>query len=463
MQILERTIFPLIALEWLVFGGSVYAASALRFIGEPDWSFYHNLGATLPHVIINTSVMFVSMAAMGLYQVRSREEPISMFVRVLMAFAFGTILSILLFYIFPQLDLGRGIFGLTMIFSLLAVGTIRPLFFQFLDQHYPGDKVLILGAGHRAAHIPTSLRRRSDRRGIRIIGFRPGINEEIQVDEELLLDAKGPIYDLAEKLKIVEIVLAFDDRRTSLPMQELLECRLKGINVIDLATFFERQAGKLQLSLLNFSDFVFSDGISTTQTSEFIERLFDVLCSTIIFLITSPIMALAALAIWIESGFKGSIIFRQTRIGESGNAFEVIKFRSMREDAEADGQARWAKVNDDRVTKVGRFIRKIRIDELPQCWNVLKGEMSFVGPRPERPEFIKELKKSIPYYSLRHIVKPGLTGWAQISYPYGENEKDAEEKLKYDLYYVKNKTLFFDILILLRTLEIVLFGKGAGR
>lgn len=181
----------------------------------------------------------------------------------------------------------------------------------------------------------------------------------------------------------------------------------------------------------------------------------------IICVLTSPLMLATALAIWIESGFKGPILFRQKRVGENGKNFEVLKFRSMRTDAEADGKARWATENDDRVTRVGRFIRKVRIDELPQCWNVIKGEMSFVGPRPERPEFVEKLKEAIPYYDVRHVVKPGLTGWAQLCYPYGANEKDAAEKLKFDLYYVKHQSLRFDMIILLSTVEVVLFGKGA--
>lgn len=461
MNAIERTIFPLIAIEALVFGVSVYAATILRFAGEEDWSVYLSLGTILPNAIINMSVMFVSMAAMGLYQVRSREGPIAMFSRVLMAFFIGGTASIIIFYMLPVLYLGRGILAMTLIFSMLAVGTIRPIFFQYLDQRFPGHRVLVLGAGSHAAHIPSRLRRSSDRRGIRIVGFLPGANEDIKIDESLLLGAEGNLVDMAAKLKIDEIVIAVDERRNNLPMQELLDCRSRGINIIELPAFFERQTGKLKLQLLNLSDLVFSDGFSSEIMSEYGKRVFDLLCSVIIFLITSPIMAVTAFAIWVESGFKGPVLFRQARVGEEGKIFEVLKFRSMITDAEADGQARWAKENDDRVTKVGKFIRKTRIDELPQCWNVVKGDMSFVGPRPERPEFVNELKKSIPFYSLRHNVKPGLTGWAQLSYPYGANEKDAEEKLKFDLYYVKHKSLFFDMIILLRTLEVVLFGKGA--
>ncbi len=454
-------ILPLVLLEALIFGGSVYLAIALRFIGETELHSNRGVNSVLANAIAYASVMLPSMAAMGLYQVRSREDPIGMFSRVLAAFALGGIFSIILFYIFPSLYLGRGVFFLTMLFSLLAVGTLRPLFFQFLDERAPGLRVLILGAGERAANIPSKLRRRSDRRGIQIVGFLSTENEKIEIDKSMLISPSNTLLETAKTQAIDEIVVAQDERRASMDMQELLQCKLAGINIIDLPTLFERQAGKLKLDLLTPSWLIFSEGFRLDPISQTIKRTFDLTMSIIICILSSPIMLLTAIAIWTESGFKGPILFRQSRVGEGGQLFNVLKFRSMRTDAEADGKARWAQKNDDRVTRVGRFIRKTRIDELPQCWNVIKGEMSFVGPRPERPEFVKMLTQNIPYYDIRHIVKPGLTGWAQLSYPYGANEKDAAEKLKFDLYYVKHQSLRFDMIILLRTVEIVLFGKGA--
>ncbi len=451
-------ILPLILLEALIFGGSVYLAVALRFIGETE---FKGINSVMANAIAYACVMLPSMAAMGLYQLRSREDPIGMFARVLAAFALGGTLSIILFYIFPGLYLGRGVFFLAMLFSLLAVGTLRPLFFQFLDERAPGLRLLILGAGERAANIPGKLRRRSDRRGIQIAGFLPVENESIVIDKSMLISRSNTLLETAKAQAIDEIVVAQDERRASIDMQELLQCKLAGINIIDLPTLFERQAGKLKLDLLTPSWLIFSEGFRLDPISQTIKRTFDLTMSTIICVLSSPIMLLAAIAIWTESGFKGPILFRQSRVGEGGRLFNVLKFRSMRTDAEADGKARWAQENDDRITRVGQFIRKTRIDELPQCWNVIKGEMSFVGPRPERPEFVKTLTQNIPYYDIRHTVKPGLTGWAQLSYPYGANEKDAAEKLKFDLYYVKHQSLRFDMIILLRTVEIVLFGKGA--
>lgn len=452
---------PLIIIEAIIFIGSVYVAVAVRFMGATHEEIASSVGLIFPEALVFACVMMPSMAAMGLYQSRSREEPIGMFARVLAAFVLGSILSIILFYVFPQLYLGRGVFALTLLFSLLAIGTVRPLFFQFVNERSPGIRVLILGAGEKASNIPTRMRRRADRRGIQIVGFLPATKEEIRIDESLLLSPSKSLLELVKEHDIDEIVVAQDERRANMDMQQLLECKLAGINIIDLPTLFERQTGQINLNLLAPSWLIFSRRFRLDPVSQMLKRTFDLIVSLIICILTSPIMLITALAIWIESSFKGPILFRQKRVGENGKLFDVLKFRSMKTDAESDGKARWAEENDDRITRVGSFIRKVRIDELPQCWNVIKGEMSFVGPRPERPEFVKELEKSIPYYDVRHVVKPGLTGWAQLCYPYGANENDAKEKLKFDLYYVKHQSLRFDIIILLRTVEVVLFGKGA--
>lgn len=452
---------PLIIIEAIIFVGSVYVAVAVRFMGATHQEIASSVGLIFPEALVFASVMLPSMAAMGLYQARSREEPIGMFARVLAAFVLGSILSIILFYVFPQLYLGRGVFALTLLFSLLAIGTVRPLFFQFVNERSPGIRLLILGAGEKASSIPTRMRRRADRRGIQIVGFLPAAKEEVHIDESLLLSPSQPLLEVVKAHDIDEIVVAQDERRANMDMQQLLECKLAGINIIDLPTLFERQTGQVNLNLLTPSWLIFSRRFRLDPLSQMLKRTFDLIISLIICILMSPVMLITALAIWIESGFKGPILFRQKRVGENGKPFDVLKFRSMKTDAESDGKARWATENDDRITRVGRFIRKVRIDELPQCWNVIKGEMSFVGPRPERPEFVKELEKSIPYYDVRHVVKPGLTGWAQLCYPYGANEKDAKEKLKFDLYYVKHQSLRFDMIILLSTVEVVLFGKGA--
>jgi len=268
-----------------------------------------------------------------------------------------------------------------------------------------------------------------------------------------------PLLRYARRRRVDEIVVALDERRKELPIGELLDCKLAGIGVIELATFFEREASRIELDV-RASWIVFSDGFRRGTLARVIKRFFDLLISSVLILILSPLMLLTALAIGIESKGRGKLFYRQIRIGEEGRPFNLLKFRSMVENAEKDGVARWAQQNDSRITKVGAFIRRTRLDELPQLWNVLRGDMSFVGPRPERPEFVYDLQKNIPYYQERLRVKPGMTGWAQICYPYGASEKDAFAKLEFDLYYVKNYSVFLDLTILLRTAEVVLLGKG---
>jgi sugar transferase (PEP-CTERM system associated) len=280
------------------------------------------------------------------------------------------------------------------------------------------------------------------------------------VSEEKIIQKKTTLAKLAEQNFIDEIVVAIKDRRKTLPVDELLECKIRGIDVIDSATFFERQTGKVRLDMLSPSWMIFSDGFRVGSVKAALKRIFDLTVSLLLLALVWPIMFITAIAIFIESKGKGSIFYRQVRVGELGRHFGVIKFRSMYMDAEKNG-AQWATKNDSRITRVGKFIRKTRIDELPQLYNVLKGEMSFVGPRPERPEFVEQLAEKIPYYNERHMVKPGVTGWAQICYPYGASEDDSREKLQFDLYYVKNYSLFLDFTVLFQTAEVILWGKGA--
>jgi sugar transferase (PEP-CTERM system associated) len=252
-----------------------------------------------------------------------------------------------------------------------------------------------------------------------------------------------------------------DDRRLSFPMEQLLECRLEGVEIIDLVSFLERETGKVRLDVLNPSWMIFSEGFRQGRIHSTLERAFDILASLILLIVASPIMLATAIAIKLTEGPRATVFYRQERVGQYGRPFELLKFRSMREDAEADGQAQWAQKNDSRVTRVGSFIRTTRIDELPQIINVLRGEMSFVGPRPERPQFVEQLNERIPYYRERHSIKPGITGWAQLCYPYGSSEQDAVEKLQYDLFYVKNHSLLFYLAILVQTVEVILWRKGA--
>jgi sugar transferase (PEP-CTERM system associated) len=286
-------------------------------------------------------------------------------------------------------------------------------------------------------------------------------HEARAVPDERLIATTMPLSKIASIEEIDEIIVAMDDRRQQFPLTELLECRLAGIAVTDLSTFLERETGKIHLDILTPSWMIFGGGFRHDLMRRWSERGFDLVVSLGLLVVTLPLMLLTALAIKLEDGLDAPVLYRQMRVGYAGRVFEVIKFRSMRIDAEKDGKARWAEADDPRVTHIGAFIRKMRIDELPQLLNVLKGRMSFVGPRPERPEFVTQLVEHVPYYHERHSVKPGITGWAQLCYPYGASEHDAIEKLQYDLYYVKNHGLLFDIMILLQTAEVILFGRGA--
>jgi sugar transferase (PEP-CTERM system associated) len=318
----------------------------------------------------------------------------------------------------------------------------------------------VLGVGNRALQI-ASLRRRSDRHGVTIVGFVDiGVDERVVQGRAVFPLGPTTLYDLAARHDVDEIVVALDERRNRLPLEQVLECKMKGMRVLDESSYLERQLGKIRLDTLQPSSVVFADGFTQAVLKPTSKRLFDIAVSMALLILAAPLMLLTALAILVESRGRGPVFYSQERVGR-GRIFRVLKFRSMRVDAEKNGVAQWARKDDDRITKVGRFIRKTRIDELPQLFNVLKGDMSFVGPRPERPQFVQELARQIPYFELRHHVKPGITGWAQVCYPYGASVEDAREKLQYDLYYLKNYSLFLDLMIIVQTLQVVIWGKGS--
>jgi len=343
----------------------------------------------------------------------------------------------------------------------LVLALWRVLFLSFVDADLFKRRVVMLGAGERAAEVARKMRRKTDQRGFKILGYVPVGADAVVIPAASLLRLDESLCDWTTRLGVDEIVVGPDDRRGTLPVDALLECKQRGVAVTELAEFFEREAGKIKMDLTNPSWLVFSDGFNISPMRRTIKRAFDMATAALVLLVAWPFMLLTTLAIRLESGRGAPILYSQERVGENGKTFPVIKFRSMRTDAESDGKARWASKNDDRVTRVGRFIRKTRLDELPQLWNVLRGDMSIIGPRPERPQFVDDFNAKIRYYSLRHCVKPGLTGWAQLRYPYGSSFEDAEEKLKFDLFYVKNHNLVFDLAILVQTVEVVLFGRGA--
>lgn len=321
------------------------------------------------------------------------------------------------------------------------------------------QRILIFGAGKEAASVASSLGRQDPT--VRVVGFHPGAAaEQVEVPLDMLVDANQSLVDTVNALKVDEIVVAVGERRGGkMPLRELLDCRLSGVLVLDMSSHFERMLGQIRLDALKAGWLIFGGGFRQGAGRTLIKRLFDIAVAVILLILFAPLMLATALLIILEDG--APVLYRQERVGLNGRLFNVIKFRSMRRDAEKDGKPRWATRNDDRVTRVGRVIRKLRIDELPQLFSVLVGDMSMVGPRPERAFFVDQLTKEIPFYAVRHSVKPGVTGWAQVRYHYGASVDDAVQKLQYDLYYVKNHTLLLDLVVIFETVGVVVGGKGA--
>ncbi len=409
--------------------------------------------------LVFTLVVVLTMAASGLYSRQIRDNFKGILFRIILVTFIVFFLMSFLFYLQPALFTARTTFVYALMILAGTLMLTRSILYLTVDKEFFKKRAIVFGAGKKASHM-NELRRKSDRRNFLLLGFVPIEGEETLVENEKLLDLNGNMLQYVIDNDVDEIIVAIDDRRKNFPVDDILECKLRGINILDVSTFFERQTGRIKLTALHPSNLIFSDGFIQSTLNQYTKRIFDIFASLILLLVTWPIMLITALAIMIESKFQGTIFYRQTRVGLYNKNFDVIKFRSMSMDAEKNG-AQWAQQVDPRVTKVGDIIRKYRIDELPQLFNVLNGDMSFVGPRPERPEFVGELSKKIKYYEIRHFVKPGITGWAQICYPYGATEEDSRNKLEYDLYYMKNYSTFLDIMILIQTIQVVVWRQGA--
>lgn len=447
-------------IDLLLFGGAVYAGAALYFLNIPGG--FVSQGSELPlQAIIFAVVTTLAMFSMGLYEPKLREGVNGILLRTAGAFGLMTVAMALIFYIMPGLHIWRGNFALAAAIALVAALTNRLLWTRFIDLEQFKRRVLVLGTGKTAATISNKMRRKADRRGFRVVGFVRQVGEESLIDREPTLALDCPLSEYVRRNDIDEVVVALEDRRENMPQQDLLRCRSMGVRVLDVVDFFEQEAGKVLIRHAHSSWFTLGTGFKRGDATNIGKRLFDVTMSFLLLMIAWPFMLMAVVAIWIEDGIGAPILYKQRRVGLNGRVFEVIKFRSMTVNAEGDGKARWATSNDSRVTRVGKCIRKTRIDELPQILNVMAGDMAFVGPRPERPEFVRELNETVPFYEKRHCVKPGITGWAQMNYPYGASLEDTFNKLEFDLYYVKNQSLFLDFLVLLQTAEVILFGKGA--
>jgi len=406
----------------------------------------------------SAAIVLTAMISVGVYGSDALRSMRFACARLLVAVSLGIIALTFIDFLLPDRAFWRSTLAYAMGFSILLLILNRVVVGGILGASAFRRRVLVLGAGNRAQRLrDLGMRPES---GFSIVGYIT-MSDAPKVVEEAI--PRAAIHDLnrfVENLGVSEVVLALEERRNALPLKDLVRIKTAGVHVNDFSSFMERETGRVDLDTVNPSWLIFSDGFSSGRTvSSAAKRVFDVLASGLLLLLTFPFILFFAALVKIDS--RGPAFFRQTRVGLYGQHFEVIKLRSMRLDAEAPGQAVWAETDDPRITRVGRFIRKVRIDELPQAWSVLAGHMSFVGPRPERPQFVDDLEEKLPYYAERHMVKPGITGWAQINYPYGASIEDSRHKLEYDLYYAKNYTPFLDLLILLQTLRVVLWHEGA--
>ena len=400
----------------------------------------------------------LAMVAVGVYGSDAFHSLRFAAARLLVAICLGVIFLSVIYFTLPGYTLWRSNSLYAMAFAFVLLVTVRIILGQTLGTEAFKRRVLVLGAGQRAARLGRLGAERAT--SFSVVGHVDMGDCAPVVGTAVLRSAIDDLAAYAARLGANEVVLALEERRKAMPVNDLLHIRTLGVHVNEISTFLERETGRVDLRSINPSWLIFSDGFSSgRRLSSFAKRVFDIVVATLLLTVSLPFIMLGALAVKLDS--RGPAFYRQTRTGLYGAPFDIVKLRSMRQDAEVAGKAVWAEKDDPRITRVGRIIRKLRIDELPQVWTVLKGEMSFVGPRPERPQFVAELNKKIPFYAERHVVKPGITGWAQINYPYGASLDDARQKLEYDLYYAKNYTPFLDVVIILQTIRVVLFPDGA--
>jgi len=430
---------------------------AVAFLGDGELL---SLDVVLTDALLFALTMVALNTVVGLYQRNPGRTMAQTTARLVLSLLLAVPVAWVIFTYMPRAEAWTDTLRLAVPLAVVTFVAIRAIVAQSGVSPWFARRTLVLGTGPEAAAVEQSIGTLGQ--AVRFLGFYPAKKSEAahQVAGNRILTGGMDLVDAARRYNVDEIIVAIRERRGGvLPLRELLDCKLMGVRVLDLSTYYERAVGQLRLDSLHASWLIFGEGFRQGYSRSFVKRVFDLGAAITLLLLALPLIAGASLLIVLESGFP--IIYRQQRVGQGGRLFNVLKFRSMRRDAESDGTPRFAANNDDRVTRVGRIMRKLRIDELPQLINVLKGDMSLVGPRPERPYFVDQLAREIPYYAVRHSVKPGVTGWAQVRYRYTANLEDAVEKLQYDLYYVKNHTLFLDIVILFETVGVVLTGEGA--
>jgi sugar transferase (PEP-CTERM system associated) len=437
--------------------GMVFLGTYLRFLGRLR-SFETYEGLTFKALLIVGAVQ-LCLYYFDLYDLKYFRSRLELTIRLLQSLGVSSILLAVLYYAFPDLIIGRGIFFISLGFMALSIIAWRLFYNYVLKTKEMDQRILIVGTGPMAKSIAKEMIEKADT-GFKVIGFiaeTPDRVGEKLVNPSIIGDHLQ-IPEIAEREKINRIIVALEERRGKFPQDELLACKMRGVRVQEGIDFYEHLTGRLQVESLRPSFLIFSDGFRKSKLTLWMKRIMEFAFSLFGLIMLSPVILILSILIKIDS--PGPVLYRQERVGENGRRYSLLKFRSMVENAEANGPV-WAGEDDARVTRVGRILRMARLDEIPQMINVLRGDMSFVGPRPERPFFVEQLRKEIPYYDQRFVVKPGITGWAQISYHYGASTKDSLEKLKYDLYYIKNMSSLFDLVIIFETIKTVLFGKGA--
>ena len=432
-----------------VLGILVYFSSWRIFLIAPSEYTLRAMAVTL--------IFQLSLYFFDLYDLRKPGTTTDTFIRMMQAFGVGCIFLALLYTVCPSMIIATTIFWWSYLIICASLFAWRSLYYLVLEKKLFARQVILIGTGETAERIVAEIR--GNHEAGFVIAALVGTTTPAFDHESIPVVASLTEVDRAPRSAGIDrIVVALDDRRGTMPIAELLHSKLRGRIIEDGVTFYEAITGKILVEKVNPAWLIFSEGFDYGRLTYLVKRVLDLTLAGVGLCLSLPISLLTALLIKLES--PGPVFYLQERVGERGKVFPIIKFRSMRQDAEKNG-AVWASKDDCRVTRVGGFIRKVRIDEIPQMWNVIRGQMSFVGPRPERPVFVEQLVEKLPYYSLRHAAKPGITGWAQVCYPYGASEEDALRKLEYDLYYIKHQSIFLDLLIIFRTAKTVLFRKGS--
>jgi sugar transferase (PEP-CTERM system associated) len=450
--------FVLVSAETILIMGAVALAAYIR-LGEwmltvmmEEHGFYKAL--------IVAAVCQLCLYYTDLYDFRQITDRTDLIVRILQALGAASFILAVIYFWFPSLMLGRGVFLIAAVLVITLITGWRVAFEWLSLRIGPGERLLLVGTGGAAVKLARELFERRHELGVEIVGFVDPDPAKLgeRVINPGVIGTVDDISSIVRTHSVDRVVVSLADARGKLPMEKLLEVKLQGVSFDHLASVYEEYTGKIALENLRPSWLIFSSGFNGTRALKAAKRLVDIVAAVVGLILAAPLMVLVALAVRLTS--QGPAFYHQVRVGYRDRLFTVHKFRSMRVDAEALTGAVWAKSSDPRVTPIGRFLRKSRLDELPQLWNVLVGDMSLVGPRPERPEFVQDLTREIPFYSQRHAVRPGLTGWAQVKYSYGASREDALEKLQYELFYIKNMSLSLDVYIILKTIKTVILRRG---